>query len=234
MKPVQSFLHTLKLLDWRRFGWFLGQSLRRPNPAHLWEEDTAFQALHKEIESHTLTDIKRCYQLFQLAASVSAVAGDFAEVGVYRGGTARLLASLSKQQGKQLHLFDTFTGMPATHAEKDFHVEGDFAATSLEGVQAYLSDFDNCRFYPGLFPDTATPVRDLQFSFVHVDVDIYSAGYSACEFFDNRLSPGGVMIFDDYGFITTEGLRAAVDEFYATRQTRPIYVPTGQCFVLKH
>jgi O-methyltransferase len=234
MKPVQKLIHTINFLGFRRSAWFFGQLMRRPNPAHLWEEDESFLELYRCAEERTLTDKRRCYFLYQFAESVAKLPGDFAEIGVYRGGTAYLLGKLASDQGKRLHLFDTFEGMPPTDDEKDFVVKGDFADTSLAGVTDYLKDIGSCEFHPGFFPETAASVQDLRFSFVHVDVDMYLSALDCCEFFHDRLVPGGVMIFDDYGFITTEGLRKAVDQFYQGSSTRPLYSATGQCFVIRN
>ena len=48
--------------------------------------------------------------LAQLARS--APAGAFVEVGVYRGGSARVLCDIAQEQGRTLYLFDTFAGHP--------------------------------------------------------------------------------------------------------------------------
>lgn len=224
----------MRLLGLRRSAWFFSQLLRRPNPAHLWEEDSRFLELYRSIEKQTLTDKRRCYFLYQFSEYVSKLPGDFAEVGVYRGGTAHMLGKLAVEQGKRLHLFDTFEGMPATDDQRDFVVTGDFADTSLARVKNYLKDIQSCDFHPGFFPETAAPLKDRRFSFVHVDVDMHQSASDCCEFFHDRLVQGGVMIFDDYGFLTTEGLREAVDEFYQGSSTRPLYSVTGQCFVIKN
>jgi len=41
------------------------------------------------------------------------------------------------------------------------------------------------------------------------------------------------MVFDDYGFPTCRGAKAAVDEFFRDKRDCPVYLTTGQCFVLK-
>jgi O-methyltransferase len=134
---------------------------------------------------------------------------------------------------RTVHLFDTFEGMPETDPTRDLHGQGDFSDTSLKGVQAFLSGLPSVQFYPGLFPDTAGPVADKTFAFVHVDVDIYRSVLDCCEFFYPRLAVGGVMVFDDYGFRSCPGARAAVDEFFLNRPERPVYLATGQCVVIR-
>jgi O-methyltransferase len=86
---------------------------------------------------------------------------------------------------------------------------------------------------PGLVPDSLEVIKDRTFSFVHIDLDIYSAIKSACEFFYPRMQPGGVLLFDDYGYPSCPGARAAVDEFFAGKSEVPVAIATGQCSVHK-
>jgi O-methyltransferase len=64
-----------------------------------------------------------------------------------------------------------------------------------------------------------------------VDVDIYASVLSCCEYFFPRMVPGGVLVFDDYGMLTCEGAKIALDEFCAARGQTPIYLPSGQCLL---
>ena len=45
--------------------------------------------------------------------------------------------------------------------------------------------------------------------------------------------PGGMIVFDDYGFPSCPGARRAVDEAFANRPEVPICLPTGQALVVK-
>lgn len=153
----------------------------------------------KEVETHTAVGPDRCFILYQLAKHAISRIGDIAEIGVYRGGTARLLA---KTTNKPVHIFDTFGGMPVTDKEKDLHCAGDFSDTSFQFVKKYLEDCTNLKIYPGFFPDTAGPITNLQFCFVHIDVDIFKSVHDCCEFFYSRTVSGGIMVFDDYGFLS--------------------------------
>jgi len=209
------------------------QILQPPNPIHLWEEDKEFNKLYNLISSHSLVDKQRCFMLYQYAQQVAHLSGDVAEVGVYKGGTAKLLAKSFEQTDKTLHLFDTYSGMPPTDRNKDLHSEGDFGDISLEKVKLFLNDCGNVRFYKGLFPHTAGPVDGVTFCFVHIDVDIYKSVYDCCEFFYSRMVRCGVMFFDDYGFLSCPGAKMAVDEFFSNKPEHPCYLSTGQCVVVR-
>jgi len=205
----------------------------RPHPIQPWEEQAEFRKLLSEIEQHTLLDKTASFMLYQMANQALNLPGDFAEIGVYRGGTARLLAKIAAKAGKKVHLFDTFEGMPETDPQRDKHQEGDFRDTSLKAVKDFLRDCPNVEFYPGFFPDTAGPIKGINFSLVHVDVDIYQSVKDCCEFFHDRLVQGGVMLFDDYGSTYCPGAKQAVDEYFESTQENPCYLWTGQAMVSK-
>ena len=204
-----------------------------PATLPLWDDDPAFGRLFDQLIGYTLVDKVRCFMLYQCAKTSARIAGDIAEIGVFRGGTAKLLAKTSAPSGKTVHLFDTFAGMPSVDARADLHQTGDFANTSLTAVQAYLRDCSNVRLYQGIFPETAQPIEQCTFALVHIDVDIYTSVLSCCAFFYPRMEPGGMMIFDDYGFWSCPGAKKAVDEFFVGRPEVPIYLPTGQCLVIR-
>src|SRR3989344_5272687 len=52
-----------------------------------WKTDKLFIKTYSLCKVHTLVDIYRCYELWQLIAEVSKLKGDVIEVGVWRGGT---------------------------------------------------------------------------------------------------------------------------------------------------
>lgn len=160
------------------------------SPIHLWEDEECFQKLMKEIIGFTLVDKVRCFMIYQYAKQAISIPGDVAEVGVYKGGTARLLARIFENYRKDVHLFDTFSGMPRSNPILDFHKKGDFADTSLDEVKLYLQDCSNVYFYAGIFPSTTSSIRDKTFCLVHIDADIYKSVMESCKFFYPRLERG--------------------------------------------
>jgi O-methyltransferase len=221
---------TLKLFIVQMFT-KLGYQIQRI-PLHLYGDET-FSSLVKQIEGYTLVDQIRCFNLYQFAKQARGMNGDVAEIGVYKGGTAKLISKVVAGTTKVVHLFDTFSGMPPTDSTKDLHKKGDFSDTSLDRVKKYLKDCNNVRFYQGFFPDTAGPVINLQFCFVHIDVDIYKSVLDCCKFFYPRMVKGGIMVFDDYGFLSCPGAKMAVDEFFSDKAEYPCRLPTTQCFIIK-
>lgn len=201
-------------------------------PIKFWESDREFNELVSEIE-FTLIDKERLYILYQLAKNYLNAKGDVAEVGVYKGGSAKLLSKTFQSSDKLIHLFDTFSGMPKTDPEKDHHKEHHFNDTSLDHVKKVLHDCKNVRFNQGIFPYTAASIRESGFCLVHIDVDIYRSVLDCCDFLYPRMHKGAIMIFDDYGWPSTPGAKLAVDEFFSNKDEKPIYLPTGQCLIIK-
>lgn len=204
----------------------------RPNPLRPWEEDPECLRLCQSVVPHTLVDRQRLYMLYQLARKASRLDGTLAECGVYKGGTALLLCQC-KPRDKALYLFDTFEGMPDVDAKLDIHRAGDLADTSLAKVQQLLAGQPTVVYRQGRFPATAAGLEAERFCFVHVDVDIYQSVIDCCNFFEPRLVPGGVMVFDDYGFLSTPGAKAAVEQYCRQRNLAEIYLPTGQALLVK-
>jgi O-methyltransferase len=183
-------------------------------------------------DPRSLVPLQAKYMLYCLARNATlCCSGELAECGVYKGGTAKILAELVPD--RPFHLFDTFSGMPETDPARDLHKAGDFADTDIESVRNYLSGHKNVTCVPGLIPGTLTTVQDRTFAFVHIDLDIYSAIKSACEFFYPRMQSGGILLFDDYGYSSCPGARAAVDEFFADKPEVVMALVTGQCSVQK-
>lgn len=208
----------------------IGQK-RKYKPPVLWNSDARFAELYAVTKTKTLVTQDRCFMVYQFAKHALNLPGDMAEVGVYRGGTARLIAKVCPK--KKLYLFDTFAGMPQVNQSIDFVKTGDFADTSLEGVKAFLEGNANVEFRQGFFPKTAAGLENKKFSFVHSDVDIYQSVKDCLEFFYPRLVAGGVMLFDDYEFKECEGVKKAIDEFLADKPEKVLVTTLYQSALIK-
>jgi hypothetical protein len=172
-------------------------------------------------------------QLFSLVRATAKLGGCMAEVGVYRGGSARLIREADAS--RPLHLFDTFEGLPDT-VDVDTEVrwgrfrKGQYSC-SLEDVRNYLADCDKVYFHQGVFPATGEAVRDERFSFVHADVDIYASTRAVLEFFYPRLLRGGIIVSHDYS--TCRGVRKAIDEFFSDLPEPAIELAGNQAMAVK-
>ena len=181
-------------------------------------------------EVEMLLEYNEAYQIFMAVKRTEKINGDIAEVGSYRGGSAKLISEA--KGNKSLHLFDTFEGLPdLSHHDdlKQFH-KGEFAA-SFEDVKNYLKKYQNVHFYKGLFPSTAEPVKNIFFSFVHLDIDLYEATLASIKFFYPRMNKGGIIISHDY--INAFGVRKAFDDFFKDKPEPIIEMSGSQCLIVK-
>ena len=202
---------------------------------HAIEADQKFWDLYSNTlaEGNLVQPLEDFFNVYQLTLKARKLPGAIAELGVFRGGSAKLIALLKGD--KELHLFDTFEGMPAVRSDVDHHEAGDFANTSLEAVQAYLKDFKNIFFYKGFFPDSARPLTDkpIQFSFVHLDADIFQSTKAGLEFFYPRTVKGGLILSHDYRSLICPGVKRAYDEFFADKPEAVVELWKTQCLVVK-
>ena len=201
----------------------------------IWRQDPRFVSLYKELSTTLVLNWRSAYVLYQGAKNCASLNADFAEVGVFRGGSAKIIFEAADRLPQHsFYLFDTFSGLPVSYNDCDkFWRRGGFHDTCLDDVRVLLHQPNFC-FVKGVFPDAARELPDnLTFAFVHVDPDLYRPVLDACRFFYPRLVRGGVMFFDDYGLVTCPGVKMAVDEFFKNTPEQPVYLATGQCMVIK-
>jgi hypothetical protein len=155
------------------------------------------------------------------------IPGDFAELGVWKGNSAAILAHFAAQSGRRLYLFDTFSGFDARDlVGVDQGQQRDFSDTSLEGVRATVGHTEISTYLQGFFPDTITDeVRERQFALAHIDCDLYEPMKAALAFFYQRMPQGGMLILHDYSSGTWEGATRAVDEFCEATGEYPMLWP---------
>ena len=155
---------------------------------------------------------------------IKNIEGDLIEVGVFEGGTAKLMADA--YPNRPIHLFDTFEGLPDTirvdkgdsknytvgHCKGTIETAKDYLLMPVRpnGVKVWV-DRPNVFWYKGVFPETSDPVKDRRFAFAHIDVDIYQGTKDSLEFIYPRMNKGGLIIVHDYP--AHPGVKRAVDEF---------------------
>jgi predicted O-methyltransferase YrrM len=180
-------------------------------------------------EHRALLQPTEACQLMLALSAVSKVPGDVAEVGAFRGVSAKLLACVAPQ--RTLHLFDTFEGLPEP-GEKDSKLfyRGQYRASEAK-LREYLAGC-NVRIYKGLFPATASPVMNQSFAFVHLDADLYQSIKDSLEFFYPRMEKGGIILAHDFA-PRCEGVYRAFQEFFSERPEPVIELTGNQAMIVK-
>jgi O-methyltransferase len=207
-----------------------------------WLGDKAFLEIFENIRSSTLVDIYRCYEIWSLVEEVSKLDGKAAllEVGVWRGGTSAIIAKRLELLGSDeiLYAADTFTGVVKSSTRDSTYNDGEHNDTSLDYVTRTLHDhlqLSNVRILQGIFPEQTQHLipEDTRFRLCHIDVDVYKSSEDIVNWIWSRLLPGGAILFDDYGFITCNGITQFVNEQRALKDRLFIYNLNGHAILIK-
>ncbi|HZM89097.1 MAG TPA: TylF/MycF/NovP-related O-methyltransferase [Blastocatellia bacterium] len=195
-----------------------------------------FQKYYSIAAPRTIVSPDRCYVLYTLLKQALNIDGDVIECGVYKGGTASIIARVIAESAvsKKLYLFDTFSGMPETDEERGDVPPSDFADTTAEDVERFLNEPGITVIKKGIIPETFVGLESLRFAFAHIDVVIYKSVIDSLVFIWPRLLRGGFIVLDDYGFACCADSRRAVDKFFSSSKTYPLCLPTGQAVIFRN
>jgi O-methyltransferase len=195
--------------------------------------DEKILEIMRAVMPYTMTSPERVAALCQAVRHIEAnnVSGAFVECGVYRGGSS-MAAAMSFTKPRDLYLYDTFEGMSAP-STNDWHVGSKRSAadllsandksarvwcySSLEEVRSnmnktgYPHDLVHC--IQGRVEETIPRSAPDEIALLRLDTDWYESTKHELEHLYPRLSPGGILIIDDYG--CWAGARKAVDEYFA-------------------
>ena len=114
-----------------------------------------------------------------------------------------------------VYLCDTFQGVVKAGSSDRHYSGGEHADTSEWTVRA-LTDrlyLNNIEILTAVFPDdTGRIVADLSFRLCHIDVDVQESAHGVLDWVWPRLVCGAIVVFDDYGFLSTGGITRLVNE----------------------
>ncbi len=212
--------------------------------------DEAFQrAYARGVKASDGVDPKmewRTHVALWAASMALGARGDFVECGVNAGfvSSAIMQALDWRNAGRTFHLIDTFSG-PVLSQYSPVEIERgrvDSAKAAL-AAGAYVTDLDRVRAnfaeWPGavVVQGTVPEVLDtLEFppvAFLHLDMNCALPERRALEFFWPRLSPGGVVLFDDYTYFGHESQTEAIDDAARWLGIKVLALPTGQGLAVK-
>lgn len=216
------------------FGIFLGDNLftYRRNLSFL--DDTAFM---KAVEANVSDEkeraiIWRTFVLLWAARNGLRRQGDFVECGTFKGTTAKILCDALEfgSLDKEFHLYDVFD--PPQELQ-DIRVP-DHGPHLYELVLERFAGYPNVHVHKGMVPQVFTeqgaPER---ISFLHIDMNNELSEIAALETLFDRVVDGGLIIFDDYGWLGNRPQKLAEDDFLAARGLSILELPTGQGLCLK-
>lgn len=183
----------------------------------------------------------RVHVICWAARMASKIEGDFVECGVNTGifSLAAMTYTDFDQLGKKFYLFDTFDGVPEdqmTDLEKsDGRVERyqNFYFDCYELAQNNFKKFHSAVLVRGKVPDTLTSVSIDKVAYLSIDMNIAYPELSALNHFWPKLSPGGMVVLDDYAWMAHSYRKRDFDNFAAENSTEILTLPTGQGLMIK-
>lgn len=195
----------------------------------------------RRVQPFTMTSKERVFALVQAVRYLieAGVPGAFVECGVWRGGSMMAVAQVLLRLGcadRELHLFDTFEGMPQpTHLDVDYAGvaamtefvrtrrgtdASDWCSAAVDDVRRNLLSTGygekQMKFIQGRVENTVPACAPDSIALLRLDTDWYESTLHEMVHLFPRLSPGGVLIIDDYGY--WQGARRAVDEYFAKQR----------------
>jgi O-methyltransferase len=205
------------------------------------EIDAEARATIERVQPYSMTGEARLLSLIESVRYCVArgVRGDFAECGVWRGGSVLAMILTLQQLGvsdRDVHLFDTFEGMTEPTGEdtsayhppaqelweaeegRPWQILFDGETNSEGAVREVIATAgypaERVHFHPGPVEQTLPSGAPERIALLRLDTDWYESTRHELEHLYPRLERGGVLIIDDYGH--WDGCRRAVDEYFST------------------
>jgi O-methyltransferase len=232
---------------------FWGDRLLTLDKAAGFRDDEVFRAsLHRADSSTGANQYEspdgiswRYHTLIWAARSCLSVRGDYVECGVYRGDMTWMVTENVNilSAGKRFFLYDTFSGLdPRFSSEADFpdapHLYAlankQYKAPGIEQhVRQRFRDKEYIVVTKGVVPEVLDQTAPDQIAFLHLDLNSPRAESGALEVLFDRISTGGIVIFDDYGWKIFRKQKEAADAFMTARGQIILEMPTGQGVAIK-
>jgi hypothetical protein len=155
----------------------------------------------ESLRIHDSTNVSRRKNAVRSGVGEVTLPGDFAQFGVFRGNTARLIESLMTGD-RRLHLFDSFEGLP-----EDWTKAKQKGAFRLPEDRIPVFDSPRVVMHKGWFKDTLPPwgrESTTPLAFIHMDADLYSSSIEVLFNIDHLIPKDAIILFDEYVMGRTE------------------------------
>ena len=162
------------------------------------------------------------------ASKCMDVEGDFVELGVWYGLLSRTICDYVNFDNcpKSFYLVDSWGKMQGSHTNPVY------ANDIYENVCSRFKDYKNVKLIRGLVPEALIKLPIQKIAFLGIDMNGSKPERAALEYYYNKISPGGIIFFDDYGWNYPE-LRREVDDFFYDKPEKLLHFPTGNSIVIK-
>lgn len=245
---IESFLRWKLLAIAAKIFWLpalvTGPIVRvfRPDSFWVYNLHSEYRDLYRRFIAHNLLNRGDTGRLTAFILNIKkvledGVEGDFAELGVWKGNTAAVLAHYALKEGRRAIFFDTFEGFSANDLSGvDIGKKQIFGDTSIALVASVVGSDDAVEFVKGYFPDTVTDEhKECRYAVVSLDCDLYIPMKAGLDFFYPRMNEGAILLLHDYSSGVWEGAKRAIDEFCSATGEYPVLMPdkSGSAFIRK-
>ncbi len=207
-------------------------------PTAPWPDDfnDAEIKLCRDVGPYTMTGVERIVALGRAVSYIGAhkIPGDMVECGVAAGGSCMAIALTLLAGGddsRTIWLYDTFDGMPepgphdvgrlgtpaiGTYKKRLVDGKSTWINVPLASVRQNMAltgyPAAQIRYVAGRVELTLRDNAPSAVSLLRCDTDWYESTKAELEVLWPRLSPGGVVLFDDY--YRWQGSRKAADDYF--------------------
>ena len=183
--------------------------------------------------------IWRLHTLAWAAKNALNVDGDFVECGVFKGFCSSVILKYLDFQDipRQAYLYDTFEGLPEKTSTEKERRTWDYTQYDAEaiynGACEKFSQYKNVNIVRGIVPDSFDVAAPEKIAFLHIDMNSAQAEMLALEHLFDKVTPGGLIVFDDFGWTCNVNQMSAELAFMNERGQHILELPTGQGVVIK-
>lgn len=217
-------------LSWLAEPGFARSYARGINSGHQWGRGKD-SALHVEWRAHIA---------LWAASHALRLEGDFVECGVNTGILSLAICDHLgfEKRARMMYLFDTFAGTPESMmSEKEKakrRQENEmYYPECYELARANFAPYPNVRLVRGEVPASLKEVSIEKVAYLSIDMNVAHAERAAIEYFWPKLSPGALVVLDDYGWRGFEEQQQAMDDFARQQGVTIACLPTGQGLLIK-
>lgn len=194
---------------------------------------------------------ERFYNVIQCLQSLESKDGLIAEAGCLYGlSTYLICADIRRRRpgfsGHGIQVFDSFKGIGNISVDDDGDLSHHEIRKLLDSGSVFsdgaflwrfrktMAEFPDVEVFSGWIPEVFRLTdRNSRYKFVHIDLDLYKPTYDALNFFFPRLTDGGIIVCDDYGFVEWPGCKKAVDQFARENECRVVALTCGNALIFR-
>jgi hypothetical protein len=180
------------------------------------------------------------------AATSLHVPGDFVECGVNAGFISSAIMRHLRWNtvDRRFYLIDTFSGPVLDQYSPEEIARGRLGlavqalaaggyVTDLARVQANYSEWPSAVVVQGAIPEVLPALNIGPVAFLHIDMNCAYPERAALEFFWDHLSPGAIVLLDDYAYLGHDQQTSAIDSAALALGANVLSLPTGQGVIIR-